>query len=111
MCNPDSGHFADKRVVAGSATMGFDAADSHLIKQFMGSGSSLFGGRGRIFRKLKKVYESTSPTASRWLSRFMLGEKRIMVVVRSHDEALTVNKLLLIGDISEEDWSKSNSEE
>ena len=34
-----------------------------------------------------------------------------MVVVRSHDEALTVNKLLLIGDISEEEWSKSNSEE
>ena len=34
-----------------------------------------------------------------------------MVVVRSHDEALAVDKLLLIGEISEEDWSKSNSEE
>ena len=32
-------------------------------------------------------------------------------MVRSHDEALTVDKLLLIGEISEEDWSKSNSEE
>ena len=38
------------------------------------------------------------------------GNRR-MVVVRSQDEALTVDKLLLIGDISEEDWSKSNSEE
>ena len=34
-----------------------------------------------------------------------------MVVVRIQDEALTVDKLLLIGDISEEDWSNSNSEE
>ena len=34
-----------------------------------------------------------------------------MVVVRSQDKALTVDKLLLIGEISEEDWSKSNSEE
>ena len=41
----------------------------------------------------------------------MLGEKRIMVVVRSQDEVQTVNQLLLIGGIAEEDWSKSNSEE
>ena len=34
-----------------------------------------------------------------------------MVVVRSQDEALTVDQLLLIGYIAEEDWSKSNSEE
>ena len=54
MCNPDYGRFAKKREVAGSATVGFDAADSHLIKQFMGSGNSLFGGRGRLFGKLKK---------------------------------------------------------
>ena len=32
-------------------------------------------------------------------------------MVRRHDEALTVNQLLLIGDIAEEDWSKSNYEE
>ena len=60
---------------------------------------------------LKMVYESTAPTANRWLSIFMLGEKRRMVVVRSQDEALTVDKLLLIGEISDEDWSKSTSEE
>ena len=40
-----------------------------------------------------------------------LGENRRMAVVRSQDEALTVDQLLLIGEISEEDWSKSNSEE
>ena len=39
----------------------------------------------------KDMYESTAPTASRWFSRFMLGEKRIMVVVRRQDEALTVD--------------------
>ena len=30
---------------------------------------------------------------------------------RIQDEALTVNQLLLTSEISEEDWSKSNSEE
>ena len=59
----------------------------------------------------KNVYESNYPTSSRWFSRFMLGRKRIMGVVRSQDEALTVDKLLFIGEISKEDWSKSNSEE
>ena len=34
-----------------------------------------------------------------------------MVVVRIQDEAMTVDQLLLIGEIAEEDWSKSNSEE
>ena len=33
-----------------------------------------------------------------------------MVVVRIQDEALTVNQLLLTGDVSEQYWSKSNSE-
>ena len=32
-------------------------------------------------------------------------------MLRRKDEALTVDQLLLIGDIAEEDWSKSNSEE
>ena len=31
--------------------------------------------------------------------------------MRRQDKALTVDQLLLIGEISEEDWSKSNSEE
>ena len=48
----------------------------------------------------KNVYESTSPIASRWFSRFVMGQKRIMVVVRSQDEALKADQLLLIGDIS-----------
>ena len=34
-----------------------------------------------------------------------------MGVVIRQDEAPTVDQLLLIGEISEEDWSKSNSEE
>ena len=38
------------------------------------------------------------------------GVKRIMGVVRRQDEALTVDQLLLISGIAEEDWSKSNSE-
>ena len=33
-----------------------------------------------------------------------------MVVERRQDEALTVDQLLLICEISEEDWSKTNSE-
>ena len=32
-------------------------------------------------------------------------------MVRRRDEALTVNQLLFIGDIAEEYWPKSNSEE
>ena len=59
----------------------------------------------------KNVYESTSPTENRWFSRFMLGEKRIMGVARRQDEALTADQLLLIGEIAEESWSKSNDEE
>ena len=34
-----------------------------------------------------------------------------MGVVRRQDEALTVDQLLLIGDIAEKDWVKSNSED
>ena len=52
----------------------------------------------------KNVYESTARTASISFSRLMLVENRIMGVVRRQDEALTVNQLLLIGEISEEDW-------
>ena len=59
----------------------------------------------------KKLYESTDPTASRWLSRFMLGTKRMMGVVIRQDEALMVDQLLFIGDSSEEYWLKSRSEE
>ena len=59
----------------------------------------------------KNVYESTDTTASRCYSKFIMEEKRRMVVVRMQDEALTVDQPLLIGDIAEEDWSKSNSEE
>ena len=54
----------------------------------------------------KKVYNSTDPTASRWFARFMLGEKRRMGVVRRQDEATTVDQLMLIVEIAEEDWSK-----
>ena len=97
MCDPDSGRFAEKRGVSGSATVVFDAAYSHLVQQLMGSGSRLFGGRGHLFGKLKKLYKSTAPTASRWFSRFMLGGKWRMGVVRRQDEALTVDQLLPIG--------------
>ena len=43
------------------------------------------------------VYESTAHTAIRWFLRFVLGAKRIIGVVRSQDEAITVDQLLLIG--------------
>ena len=52
----------------------------------------------------KKVYEFTASTASRWFSRFMLGENRRMVLARRQDKALTVDQLLFIGEIAEEDW-------
>ena len=57
-----------------------------------------------------KVYVSTAPTESRCLSRFMLGTKHRMRVVRNQDRALTVDQLLLIGDIAEKDWVQSNSD-
>ena len=41
----------------------------------------------------------------------MMGAKRRMGVARSQDEALTFDQLLLIGEISEEDWSKYRCEE
>ena len=59
---------------------------------------------GVIFNKRKKVYESTAPTATRWFSRLMMEVQRIMRAVRCQDEALTVNQLLLIGEIVEENW-------
>ena len=34
-----------------------------------------------------------------------------MVVARSQDKALTVDQILFIGEIAEEEWSKSNYEE
>ena len=55
MCNPYYGRFVEKMEVEGSAPVVFDAADSHLVQKFMVSGSRLFGGRGRIFGKWKKV--------------------------------------------------------
>ena len=65
MCNPESERFAEKREVEGSATVGFDVADSHLVQQLMVSGNSLFGGRVHIFGNFKKVYKSTAVTESR----------------------------------------------
>ena len=58
----------------------------------------------------RKVYEYNATTVSRWFSILILGTKRRMGVVRRQDEALTVNQLLSIGEISEEDWPKPNSE-
>ena len=68
-------------------------------------------GEGAIYSSNdKKVYESTAPTASRWFARFMLGAKRRMGVVRKQDEALTVEQLLAVCEIAEDDWRKSKSE-
>ena len=44
----------------------------------------------------KKVYESTAPIARKWSSRFMLGGKIRMGVVRNQDKALTVDHILFI---------------
>ena len=64
---------------------------------------------GAIFSNQdKKSYESTAPTASRWFTRFMLGAKRRMGVIRRQDEALTVRQLMGILDIAEEDWQASS---
>ena len=69
-------------------------------------------GAGAIYSSNEKmVYESSAPTASRWFPRFMLGTKRRMGIYRKQDEALTVEQLLSICDIAEEDWNKSQSEE
>ena len=59
----------------------------------------------------RKVYNSTAPIESRWFSGFMIGTKHRMGVVRRQYKLLMVNQLLLIGEITEEDWSKPNYEE
>ena len=64
-----------------------------------------FSEAGTIYLENDKtMYDYTATTARIWLSRFMMGENRKMGVVRRKYEALTFNQLLLIGDISEEDW-------
>ena len=59
----------------------------------------------------KKMYESQAPTASKWFSRFMLGTKRRMGVIRKQDEALTVDQLNAIMELGEKDWRKSKCDE
>ena len=59
----------------------------------------------------KKMYESQAPTASKWFSRFMLGTKRRMGVIRKQDEALTVDQLNTIMELGEKDWRKSKCDE
>ena len=59
----------------------------------------------------KKVHESTAPIAIKWSSRFMLGKKLRMGVVRNQDKALTVDHVLFIWNISKKYWIKLNSEE
>ena len=61
--------------------------------------------------KDKKVYEYTAPAASIWLSRFILGKKRRMGVARRQDKVLTVDQIILIGNIAEKEWIRSNSKE
>ena len=59
----------------------------------------------------KKLYDSTAPTERILFSIFVLGGEWRMGVLIRQDEALTVDQLLLIGDIYEKDRVKSNSEE
>ena len=58
-----------------------------------------------------KVYSTSSPTASRWFSRFMLGSKRRMGIMRKQNEALTVEQLMAVCELAEKDWRTSQSEE
>ena len=57
-----------------------------------------------------KFLAVVTPPSIYQFSRFMLGEKRSMGVVIRQDEALTIDQILLISDISENDWLNSNSE-
>ena len=59
----------------------------------------------------RKVCESSAPTTSQWFPIFMLGVKRRMGIVRKQDEALTVDQLMAICEITKVDWNKSKSEE
>lgn len=59
----------------------------------------------------KKLYASHSPLASKWFPRFMLGAKRRMGVIRKQDEALTVQQLLGMLELAEQDWQESNCQE
>ena len=49
--------------------------------------------------------------ASRWFSIFMLGGKLKIGLVRNQDKVLTVDQLLLGGNISEKECVQSNYEE
>ena len=57
------------------------------------------------------MYESTSLRESRRFSRFRQGEKRRMGVVISQEKTLTVDQLLLIGEIAEKDRINLDYEE
>ena len=58
----------------------------------------------------KKVFETTSPTQSKWFSRWLLGAKRRMGVLRIQDEALTAAQLKGLCDMAEEDHQCSKCE-
>ena len=59
----------------------------------------------------RKVYASTATMESRCFSIFILRTKHRVRVLRYQDKTLTVDQILLIGDISENEWVQSNSEE
>ena len=68
-------------------------------------------GTGAVFSNQdKKSYETHAPTGNRWFTRFMLGAKRRMGVIRKQDEALTVEQLLGVAELAEMDWQKSKCE-
>ena len=55
MCALYLGKFEDKREIAGSAIVGFNTMEYHLVQQCMGGGSRLFGGRIHLLSKWKKI--------------------------------------------------------
>ena len=58
----------------------------------------------------KKVYLTTCPASGKWFSRFILGAKLRMGVVRRQNEALTATMVLAIVNLAELDWNRSGCE-
>ena len=54
MCATDPVLFEEKMELTGSATVGLNALDSHLVQQRMGSGIRIFGNRGHLIIKWQK---------------------------------------------------------
>ena len=91
-----------------ASTLQFDTARRTLTwmnnAYEAGEGSTNIGVLSSMEKSLHLV---VSPVLSRWRERMLLGVKRRMGVIRKQDEPLSIEVLLAVLDMAEEDWKKS----